>query len=73
MRKLFREMIYIWKEPLKAPIEPAKLLTLENLLDINNELREDALRDSHIEYSGSSDYSIKINESRKADRIHFES
>ncbi len=57
--------MYIWKEPLKAPIEPAKLLTLENLLEINNELREDALRDLRIEYSGSSDYPIKTNELEK--------
>ncbi len=46
-------------------MKPVKLLTLENLLDINNELRVDALRDPRIEYSGSSDYPIKTNELKK--------
>ena len=41
------------------------LLTLEELLDINEELRSDALRDPHIEYSGASDYPIKMNALKK--------
>ncbi len=48
-----------------APIEPTELLTLENLLDINNELKEDALRDPRIEYTGSCDYPIKQYELEK--------
>lgn len=48
-----------------AHIEPTKLLTLENLLDINNELKEDALRDHRIEYTGSGDYPIKTHELEK--------
>jgi len=35
------------------------------LLDINEELRSDALRDPHIEYSGASDYPIKMNALKK--------
>ncbi len=42
-----------------------KLLTLENLLDINNELKEDALRDPRIEYTGSGEYPIKKYELEK--------
>lgn len=42
-----------------------KLLTLENLLDINNELKEDALRDTRIEYTGSGEYPIKKYELEK--------
>ena len=45
---------------LRNPIEPFKLLTVENILDINNELKEDALRDPKIEYSGSEDYPVQI-------------
>jgi len=41
-------------------IKPAKLLTLENLLDINEELRTDALRNPKIEYSGTKEYPIQI-------------
>lgn len=48
-----------------APIEPAKLLTFENLLDINNELKEDAQRDPRIEYTESGDYPIKTYELKK--------
>ncbi len=48
-----------------APIEPAELLTLKNLLDINNELKEDARRDPRIEYTGSEDYPIKTYELEK--------
>ena len=35
-----------------------ELLTLENLLDINEQLKEDAKRDHRIEYSGSEDVQI---------------
>lgn len=57
--------MYILKEPIRASIEQITLLTLENLLDINDELKEDAIKDPYIEYSGSSDYPIKIYELRK--------
>ena len=36
------------------------LLTLENLLDINELIKIRASKDSRIEYTGSDDYSIKI-------------
>ena len=42
-----------------------KLLTVENLLDINNELKEDAMRDPRIEYTGSGEYPIKKYELEK--------
>lgn len=41
------------------------LLTLEELLAINEELRLDAMRDPRIEYSGASDYPIKMNVLKK--------
>ena len=40
-----------YKDSLK-PMKPIKPLTLEDILDINEGLREDALKDPHIEYSG---------------------
>lgn len=39
---------------------PLKLLTLENLLDVNAQIKIRASKDSHIEYAGSEDYPIKI-------------
>ncbi|MDO8725933.1 MAG: hypothetical protein Q7J35_07695 [Candidatus Methanoperedens sp.] len=41
------------------------LLTLENLLDINEQIKKRALIDPRIEYTGSKDYPIKINELKK--------
>jgi hypothetical protein len=41
------------------------LLTLENLLDINEQIKIRALKDQRIEYTGSEDYPIKINELKK--------
>ncbi|MFZ3167508.1 MAG: type II toxin-antitoxin system death-on-curing family toxin [Candidatus Methanoperedens sp.] len=45
---------------LRNPIVPLKLLTVENILDINKELKEDSLRDPKIEYSGIEDYPVQI-------------
>lgn len=45
--------------------EPKSLLMLENLLDINEGIKADAMRDTRIEYSGSKEYSIKMHELRK--------
>lgn len=39
---------------------PLKLLTLENLLDVNEQIKIRASKDPHIEYTGSEDYPIKI-------------
>ncbi len=39
-------------------MKPLELLTLENLLDINEQLKEEAKRDHRIEYSGSEDVQI---------------
>lgn len=41
------------------------LLKLEDLLDINEELRFESLHDHRIEYSGANDYEIKISELKK--------
>lgn len=41
-------------------IKPTKPLILENLLDINENLRVDALKDPKIEYSGMKEYPIQI-------------
>lgn len=41
------------------------LLILENLLDINEQIKKRALIDHRIEYTGSEDYPIKINELKK--------
>ncbi|HEY9245839.1 MAG TPA: hypothetical protein VIO11_03235 [Candidatus Methanoperedens sp.] len=41
---------------------PPNLLSLENLLDINEQIRIRALKDYRIEYTGSEDYPIKIRE-----------
>ena len=41
------------------------LLILENLLDINEQIKIRALKDHRIEYTGSEDYPIKINELKK--------
>lgn len=41
------------------------LLTLEILLDINEQIKIRALKDHRIEYTGSEDYPIKINELKK--------
>ncbi|VVB85080.1 Uncharacterised protein [uncultured archaeon] len=41
------------------------LLTLENLLDINEQIKIRALKDHRIEYTGSDDYPIKIRELNK--------
>ncbi len=39
---------------------PLNLLTLENLLDINEQIKIRASKDHRIEYTGSEDYTIKI-------------
>lgn len=49
---------------LKTPIKPIKLLTLEDILEINEGLKADAQRDAKIEYSGSEDYPVKIHKLR---------
>ncbi len=41
------------------------LLTLEMLLDINEQIKVRALKDPRIEYSGSEDYPIKMHEIKK--------
>lgn len=41
------------------------LLSLENLLDINEQIKLRALKDHRIEYTGSEDYPIKIKELKK--------
>lgn len=48
-----------------TPMKSIKLLTLEDILDINEGLREDALKDPHIEYSGSGEYLIKTRQLKK--------
>jgi prophage maintenance system killer protein len=51
------------KEALKDvnnTIMPPNLLTLENLLDINEQIKIRASNDGQIEYTGSGDYPIKI-------------
>jgi len=45
-------------ETLRNPIIPINLLTLENLLDINEGIKTDSKRDRRIEYSGSEDWVI---------------
>ena len=52
-------------ETLRNPIIPINLLTLENLLDINEGIKADSKRDRRIEYSGSEDYPVKMFELRK--------
>ena len=47
------------------PIMSINLLTLENLLDINELIKIRASKDSRIEYTGSEDYPIKIRELKK--------
>lgn len=42
-----------------------KLLTLGNLLDINEQIKIRASKDPRIEYTGSEDYPIKIRELKK--------
>lgn len=44
---------------------PIILLTLENLLDINEEIKKEAAKDSNIEYRGSEDYPIQIYKLKK--------
>ncbi|MFH1322572.1 MAG: hypothetical protein ABIH80_01895 [Methanobacteriota archaeon] len=44
---------------------PVNLLTLENLLDINEQIKIRASKDHRIEYTGSEDYPIKIRELKK--------
>ncbi len=44
---------------------PLNLLTLENLLDINEQIKIRASKDPRIEYSGSEEYPIKIRELKK--------
>ena len=44
----------------KDPIKRLELLTLDDILEINDELKFDALRDPKIEYSGSEDYPVQI-------------
>ncbi len=41
---------------------PLNLLALENLLDINKQIKIRASKDHRIEYTGSEDYPIKIRE-----------
>lgn len=41
------------------------LLTLENLLDINDQIKIRALKDHRIEYTGSEDYPINVRELKK--------
>lgn len=43
---------------LRRPIKTLELLTLENLLEINEQLKEDARRDPRIEYSGDGEVQI---------------
>lgn len=43
---------------LRKPIKLLELLTLENLLEINEQLKEDARRDHRIEYSGNEEVQI---------------
>ncbi len=49
---------HLWKN-----IKPLELLTLENLLETNKKLKEDARRDHRIEYSGSEE--VQINKLKK--------
>ena len=44
---------------------PLKLLTLENLLDINEQIKIRASKDPRIENTGSEDYPVKIHELKK--------
>lgn len=44
---------------------PLNLLTLENLLDINEQIKIRASNDPRIEYTGSEDYPIKIRELKR--------
>ena len=44
---------------------PINLLTIENILDINEQIKIRASKDTRIEYSGSEDYPIKIRELKK--------
>lgn len=44
---------------------PLNLLALENLLDINKQIKIRASKDHRIEYIGSEDYPIKIRELKK--------
>ncbi len=44
---------------------PLNLLALENLLDINEQIKIRASKDHRIEYTGSEDYPIKIRELKK--------
>ncbi|MFH1076588.1 MAG: hypothetical protein V1753_07080 [Pseudomonadota bacterium] len=44
---------------------PLNLLALENLLDINKQIKIRASKDHRIEYTGSEDYPIKIRELKK--------
>ena len=44
---------------------PVNLLTLKNLLDINEQIKIRASKDHRIEYTGSEDYPIKIRELKK--------
>ncbi len=43
---------------LRKPIKLLELLTLENLLEINEQLKEDVRRDHRIEYSGNEEVQI---------------
>ncbi len=44
---------------------PLNLLALENLLDINEQIKIRASKDPRLEYTGSEDYPIKIRELKK--------
>lgn len=50
---------------LKAPIKPINMLTLKNLIDINEGIKKDAIRDPRIQYTGSGEYPIKTYELEK--------
>ncbi len=44
---------------------PVNLLSLDNLLDINEQIKIRASKDRRIEYTGSEDYPIKVHELKK--------
>jgi len=44
---------------------PLNLLALENLFDINEQIKIRASKDPRVEYTGSEDYPIKIRELKK--------
>ncbi|MFA4936060.1 MAG: Fic family protein, partial [Candidatus Methanoperedens sp.] len=66
-RRQRESIIIAWRgvEAMGISGKPIKLLTLEILVNINEQIKILASKDPRIEYSGSADYPVKIHELEK--------